>query len=218
MSTTLEDILKEVQANVDRSTDPIDWSDEDTLVRIELVNRAIRSWGLDNVTRWDELTDNYVLGTVQEGTTSFSLNDDHQYLEAVVDGSGSTIEVKTIREAIKPGRYVYVSGNKADGFELNLGWTPTSEDALIGKEIRAIGYREPVELGKPTDIPEMRDPGFITAYVSSELMIDDDTAQFSKYAADAATKLANMRDLQAQLANGQTSSAFEDYSTGLGGY
>jgi hypothetical protein len=207
----------EVQANVDRSSDDIEWDDEDTLIRVQLVNRGIRTWAKDNGTEWVELASPHQDFTIQTGTTSFGLDDEFEFLDGVFDSQGYSLEVKGARQATRPGQYFYLTGNKSDGYQLNLGWTPNDKDNLVGTTIRVLSYREPVELKRPTDIPEMSDPGYLVAYVTAELMIDDDTTQYTKYSNDAAIRLANMRQLNSRLSQGQHESALDDSDLVVGG-
>ena len=213
---TLENILMDIQANVDRSNEPIDWSDEDTIVRIAIINRGIRRWADDNVTRWDELYSNNIAGTIGMGTTSLPLDDEFALLDAVYDENGVALEIKNIRDATTVGRYFYVSGNSSDGYQLNLGWIPTEDDPMIGKQIRVMTYRQSIMLEKPSDTPEMRNPYYLVAYTSAELMIDDDTTQYGKYENDAALALANMRDVNDQMAQRQRRNALDDDSESWG--
>jgi hypothetical protein len=79
-----------------------------------------------------------------------------------------------------------------------------------------MSYRQAEPLADAGDVPEMSDPQFLVAYATSELMIDDDINQFSKYSNDALLILANMRQVNERLAQGQEMSAFDDFSEGLG--
>lgn len=211
---TLEDILMGVQVNVDQSVDPIDWSDDDTKTRINLINRGIRTWANDNVTRWQELYQTEEIGNISVGSAEFSLPDDFVLLEAVWIG-GNRVEVREPQDAKDNGLYVFVTGNKVDGYNLNLGWTVAANDAHIGKAIKVLYYREPTELVKHKDIPEMSDPNYLIAYASAEAMVSDDLNMYSKFTGDAQVFLANMRERNLQMAQGQNDSVFDDLNGGL---
>jgi hypothetical protein len=205
-----------IQIAYDQSNDEIDWLDEDIQMWVGLVNKGITAWASYKNTPWDELCSVETVGTIAGDTASFGLDDEFQMLEAVYDETGRIYEVKNIREATKPGKYFYVSGNKADGFELNLGWAP--QDNEVGREITVRSYRQPTLLKKAKDVPEMRSPEYLVAYVVAELQIADDTTQYSKYATDAANILDTMRSLNGNLAEGQHENALNDDPVGLGGW
>lgn len=207
----LEDILMAIQANVDRSNDDLDWDDEDVMVRIAIANRGLRQWARDNTTEWQELLEPVVIGTIASGSTSFSLEENYHLLKGVyLDDTGEPVEVRRVNEATRSGRYVYVSGNKKDGYQLNLGWVVEEGDRWIGKKLRVIYYKDVEKLKKAKDVPEMSDPDYLVAYVTSELMIDDDTTQYSKYTNDATTALANMRQRNDRLADTEESNVMDD--------
>jgi hypothetical protein len=210
----LEEILMAVQAAVDGSVDSIDWSDDDTLTRKNIVNKGIRRWAHDNATRWQELAENVTLGSVRAGQTTFSLPGDYFMLDGVFWPNGDKLPIRNIRQATDEGRYGFVSGNVRDGFTLNLGWTP-SLGPEVGQNLRLLYYREPRILNKPGDVPEMSDPNFLVAYTASEVNIGDDTTMYAKFNGDALNYLANMRDINSQIAQGQEF-YIEDESGGLG--
>ena len=211
---TLEDILMGVQVNIDQSNDPIDWDDDDTKVRINLINRGIRTWAADNVTRWQELYQTEEIGTITQNSTEFSLPDDFVLLEAVwLDGD--RVEVREPQYAKDNGLYVFVTGNKIDGYNLNLGWKVDEKDAQLGKNIKVLYYREPVQLVKHKDVPEMSDPNYLIAYASAEAMVSDDLNIYTKFTSDAQVLLANMRERNLQIAQGQEDSVFDDLNGGM---
>ena len=213
---TLEQILLAIQAHIDRSNEPIDWADEDVVVRIEMANKAIDSWAEDNATEWAELCANETLGVVRAGENSFSIDDDFNYIQELRVG-GSKIPEKRPEQALEPGRYFYVTGNKSDGYQVNLGWSVEEENSLIGQQLKIIYFRTPAYLIKPKDIPEMRLPRYIVYAVCAELMIDDDSTQYGKYANDAIFTLANMRQTNDRFSGSVSSDSALDDDNGIGG-
>ncbi len=214
MQTTLKDILLDIQVNVDMTTE--DWDDEDTIGRIRLVNEAIRRWGRENVTRWEELFDTVELGEVGEDTTSFPLPDNYKLLEAVLNEEGELLSIKKSSKSGKSGRYFYVTGNAKDGHKLNLGWKPESDDKLFGAKIRAKIYTAPTLLKDPDDVPQMSEPDYIVNWVSAEVLMDDDMNKFSIFSGKADNDLANMREVNIQITEGEAENVADDDDFGFG--
>lgn len=217
MKKTQRELLEDIQVAIDLTNDPIDLNDDEVLTRKNLINKGIRRWGSDNVTRWNELYNNSLLESpIEPRKTDYKLPGDYYLLDAVYDESGSPIEVRSIRHATSIDRYVYVEGNTRDGYILKLGWVPEDDDKLIGQKLRVLHYRHPKELDNEDDIPEMSNPDFLVAFVSSEVSIDDDLNKYTKFMNDAQNYLANMRSVNNQIAQNQQDKVQDDDNLAFG--
>lgn len=220
MNMDLDDILMQIQVTLDYTSDLIDYNDDDVKSRIALINAGIERWASDNMTEWNELTTNITTEniTANAGQT-FALDDDFNgLLDGVYDKDGNAIKVEKLRNAVYTGRYVYVSGNKADGYILNLGWTPKEEDKLVGTQLHIVYTRSPALVRKAKDIPEMARPMYLVYYVCAAIALDDDMSKYSVFENEKLLALANMREINSRVAKGEIETTEEDscYYEGIG--
>ena len=186
----VNEILKSVHVAYEQAADAPALNDEDGQIRLNLLQKAVRRWSTDNVTKWNEL---------------FSVGD-----------IGPILYVKSPSQLTgEDGKFVAILGNPQIGHKLRLGWIPKSSDQEIGKTIIVKYYREPFIPTKLDDVLEMSDPNFAIAYVTAELFVNDDANLYTKYNSDAMILLANMRQRNELVPDGQFSGLEGDI--GIGG-
>lgn len=200
------DILTKAHYEYEQSTDDVPALDsDDGVLRLELLHKGIKRWARDNGTRWDELYSITTIGPIVNADAEYDLPADYYMPEAFyLQGDSSPMEVRKPRQVTGvESRFVYVLGNKSDGYKLKLGWTPATGDSEVGKTITAVYLREPVLPTLGTAKPEMSDYHFLISYIVAELFLNDDTELFAKHNKDALNLLANMRERNDQITRGE---------------
>ena len=192
----VNEILKSVHVAYEQAADAPALNDEDGQIRLNLLQKAVRRWSTDNVTKWNELFSVGDIGPIQPGQREYDLPEGYS-----LSGEG--------------GKFVTILGNPQIGHKLRLGWIPKSGDQEIGKTIIVKYYREPFIPTKLDDVLEMSDPNFAVAYVTAELFVNDDANLYTKYNSDAMILLANMRQRNELAPDGQFSGLEGDI--GIGG-
>lgn len=191
---TLEEILRKVQAELEISSDEIDWGDDETLARIDLCNLGIMYWAKVNNNRWNELANIEELDALVVGENELDLPRDLAILNGLKVGEMENI-VNSASKAFYDGKGWYIKGNEKKGRALTLVEKLSSEDARVGKMATILYYKKPFLLSKPEDKPEMSDPSFLVDYVVSMIATDDDPNKYSVFSEKMMDKLNAMLDL-----------------------
>jgi hypothetical protein len=186
-------------------------TDEDGILRLTLLNKGIDVWQFFRGVRWLELFLYNVQGpTITVGTVQYPIDQsDFRELSSRLrllcpDASYKYVEVYS------PQRYARymnslgtvetsdgslvctITGNIASGYTLNLGWIPKVGDGTVGAVAYYDYYKYANKMKTMTDIPEMRNPQFLVAFMTGELFVDDDVNLYTKYSSDATTLLSDM--------------------------
>lgn len=188
----LEEILKQVQVQLEISSDEIDWEDDEIKAKITLVNSAILTWATAKNTCWEELFEKVELGRIKAGENEFDLPKTVRSVCDVWTDGYNFMEIRNIRDALKIGRGVYIAGNAKRGRTLNFAENINTNSDLVGKNIYAMCMNQPTLLKKPQDRPEMSDPTFIVDYVCASIATDDDASKYSVFSANYINKLNQM--------------------------
>lgn len=214
----VKEILKSVHVAYEQAVDAPTLSDEDGIIRLNLLQKAVRRWATDNVTRWNELFSITDIGPIQTGQREYDLPKEYSLSGGFyLQDSSTPILVKSPGQLTgESGRFVTILGNPQTGYKLRLGWTPKPSDQETGKVIVAKYYRKPLIPEKSDDILEMSDPDFAVAYVTAELFANDDANLYTKYNSDAMILLANMRQRNELVSEGQLSGLEGDIGVGGG--
>lgn len=204
---TVNDLLDSIHVAYEQAqpSDGPSLSDDDGVIRLNLINKAIRRWEFDNDVRWRELYVYNVTGpTILAGVTSYPLTqtDFREFAGRLrllrTDGAYAKVDL------ISPelfAKYVTtasttkacITGNPSSGYTLHLLWSPATNDGTIGGTILFDYYKYAKKMAVPADIPEMSNPQFIVDYVVGELFVNDDVNLYTKFNGDALNALSNMR-------------------------
>lgn len=152
-------------------------TEDEYIVGMRLANEAINHWANFDGTYWKELfttlQDNaqtlpVLVKTITTGTTAYDAPTDFQeaggYVR-VLDSSGNIVQKYPIIDSSEvqfksqDGTYCYFTGNKKDGYTLNLNPAPPS--SLNGLNFDYDYYKQPSTFTTGTDVSEMSDPYFI---------------------------------------------------------
>jgi len=224
---TLTEILKLIHTLLEKDTDYPTSSDEDYLLRLELLKDAIMVWEYDNEngTLWNELfttlqDSDVLLGGEKltvAGQSSYDCPSDFVFPSSYVKiGTGDTtvyykrIDPKEAPNYANSGLHVYyVRGNKKTGFKIYLLDTPEA-----GLPIDYDYYKSAFQPTTGTDVLEMADPQFSVYWVLAELVKDDDPGLAGQYQQVALNKLDAMRMRNNQQSYGQDNLIFDS----IGGF
>lgn len=158
--------LYRTEAQIPNSTD------DEYVIAVRLFNEAINRWAnYDNV-YWKELFDTFQNSgdgtTASTGTTQYDGPSDMREpggVVKIVDSNGNTVRTYQIIEPheaqfkIDRGQYAYFTGDRNNGFTLNLN--PAPDSAINGMDIDFVYYKTPTLLANGSDVPEMSNPYFI---------------------------------------------------------
>lgn len=181
-------------------------------VRLIYLISAINAWDTEKGILWNEL---YTLlsdasdgtKTVSASTLSYATPTDFRFLAGYVETYTST-DQRTKWKVIKPEEaalyagqsnpslsegYVYVTGNKKDGFNINFSSQPTVDDT-----IEYPYYKDAFEPSSGSDVIEMSDPYFAIYFALSKLHEQDGEGDRATFAmSQAESKLESMKNLNA---------------------
>lgn len=196
MVLTVEQILLAAHVNYEQGIDAPALTEEDGKVRLSMLKQIVSAWATENNTPWAELFTIETLGPIEAGETEYRLPDGFAMPDSFyLPDSVVPVKVKKPWQITgAEGRFIYITGNPADGYVLNLGWTPATGEPEIGKSIRAIIYRDPLLPTKTKDILDMSDPYYAVDELTAELFAPDDQALYDKWHNSALARLANMRE------------------------
>ncbi len=218
MTMTVQEILDAIHIGYEQAVDTPSLSDEDGAIRFSLVKKAVRRWASDNTTLWNELFDLAELGPIGAGTQEYALNADYNLGDAFfIEGNSKPLRVVAPHQLSgETGKFITVLGNKKDGYRVRLGWEPVAEDQEVGLKIIARTYRDPFIPTATTDKLEMSDPEFAVAFVIGELFINDEPNLYTKFNNDALLLLANMRQRNERVTDGQFNGLETNDGTDMG--
>lgn len=203
-------------------------TDDDGVLRLNLLNKGIDRWQFFNNIRWRELyTYNATIGAITTAI-AYPLSSITDFRElssrirlANTDGSYTYVTVysperyarymdnKGTVDTPDGDRVCCITGNPSAGYQINLGWIPQTTDKEYGATIYFDYYRYAKKMVAMTDIPEMQNPQFLVAYITGELFVDDDVTLYQKYNSDATAILGDMSS-ENDLMPDYESNAIED--------
>lgn len=209
---TVKDICDAIHVAYEQATDTPAISDDDGVMRINLINKGIRRWATEDGVRWRELDVLNAIGpTVVAGQVVYPITQTDfkelgsklrliktdgslqkysivttEYYTQNMDGNGLVLDSEG-----KPA--VCITGNPAVGYTINLGWIPNTNDGTVGGVMYFDYYKYANKVSLMTDIPEMSNPNFLIAYAVAELFVNDDVNLYTKFNGDALNDLSNMR-------------------------
>ena len=73
----VNEILKSVHVAYEQAADAPALNDEDGQIRLNLLQKAVRRWSTDNVTKWNELFSVGDIGPIQPGQREYDLPEGH---------------------------------------------------------------------------------------------------------------------------------------------
>jgi hypothetical protein len=217
-------------------------TDDDGILRLNLINKGIDHWQFFNQVRWRELYVYNATGpTIVANTIKYAIaQSDFRELSSRLrilrsDGSYEYVEIyspekyarymDSLGTVANPdgNRVACITGNPANGYQLNLGWIPSNTDPSTGGVIYFDYYKYANKMATMADIPEMLNPQFLVAFATGELFVDDDVNLYTKYSSDADDLLDDMA-AENDLLPDYESNAVEDQgewagaTTGGGGF
>lgn len=218
MTMTVQDILDAIHIGYEQAVDTPSLNDEDGEIRFSLVKKAVRRWASDNTTLWNELFELVELGPIEVDTQEYTLSANYNLGDAFfIEGNSRPLRVVAPHQLSgETGRFITVLGNKKDGYRVRLGWKPAAEDQEVGLKIIARTYRDPFIPESPSDKLEMSDPEFAVAFVIGELFINDEPNLYTKFNNDALLLLANMRQRNERVTDGQFNGLETNDGIGMG--
>jgi len=218
MTMTVQEILDAIHVGYEQAVDTPTLSDEDGEIRFSLVKKAVRRWASDNTTLWNELFELVEVGPIEAGTQEYPLAASYNLGDAFfMEGNSKALRVVAPHQLTgETGKFITIVGNKKDGYKVRLGWTPAAEDPEVGLKIIGRTYRDPFIPTSPSDALEMSDPEFAVAFVIGELFINDEPNLYSKFNNDALLLLANMRQRNERVIDGQYNGLETNDGIGMG--
>lgn len=211
-AVTTQNILDAIHNKYEQATDTPALTDDDGIIRLNLMNEGINRWETEDDTRWRELLVLNATGsTISNLKVAYDLSqDDFRELASRIrflrtDGTyfyADVVTPETLQRHINTAGYtnpttgalqVAISGNRGNGYQMNLGWIPKTGDATVGAVPYFDYYKWADHMETGDDIPEMANPYFLVDYVTAELFVNDDTDLYQKFNADATSKLDDMQ-------------------------
>lgn len=205
---TEQSIQDQIHTLYENDPDTPATTDDDYLIRRNLINVAINRWENDMGYLWNELWTNttiYNTGavlTIVAGTATYATPDNFRFPGGYVSIYNGTDLVKKLR-VVKPEEaqkfdseteYAYFRGDTANGHTLVLNPAPTSD--MNGYTIRYDYYKRATAMADADDTPEMSDPYFIVWNVVAELnKADNNIALYEAALGEAETRLKQMEVL-----------------------
>ena len=224
-------ILDAIHIKYEQATDTPLLTDDDGKIRISLINEGINTWETSDDTRWRELIVlNAQESAIVAGQVTYPINyDDFREMGSRVrllrtDGSYMYADVVTpefyqqymnSKGLVTPFNgdlVVSVSGNRVNGFQMNLGWIPNTSDGTVGAIPYFDYYKWANRMVNIADVPELSNPYYLVDYVTGELFANDDINLYQKFSTDADEKLEAMRTAN-EADPPYASTAIEDQSS-----
>lgn len=226
---TVTELLNRIHVLLEKDTDYPTSTDEDYLLRLEVLKDSVMIWEKDNESGnlWSELFTTLADSDVLLGGDKVTKANESVYdcpsdfvfpASYLKIGSGdNTIYYKKISpeqvpeyDKAKIASY-YIRGNKSVGYKIHLiGVIPEEDDLVIDYDY----YKQATIPTTGADVLEMSDPQFSVYWVLSELTKDDDPALASQYQQVALNKLDAMRLRNSQPSYGQDNLIFDQ----IGGF
>lgn len=207
-------------------------TDDDYLIRRNLINIMVNRWENNLGTLWNELwtntTDDSTGGslTVVSSTATYNTPTNFRFPGGYVRILNSNGTVYATYPVVKPEKaqtlgtgaaYAYFKGNHSAGYKLVLN--PTPDSTINGKTINYDFYKRASKIAATTDIPEMSDPYYIVHGVVAELhKADNNLALYDATIAEAEERLKQMAFQNALEANYQDWGMEDQQSINTGGY
>lgn len=210
---TTQTIMDAAHIAYTQATDTPAITDDDGVLRLNLLNKGIDRWQFFNTTRWRELfvynaagptiaTNQVVYPITQTGFRELSsrlrilrTNGSYEFIAIVSPERYARYmndPAPTTTETLNGNRVACITGNPASGYQINLGWIPTSTDPSTGGAIFFDYYKFANKMTTMADIPEMLNPQFLVGFIVGELFVDDDVNLYTKYSSDSNTLLDDM--------------------------
>jgi hypothetical protein len=234
---TTQTIMDAIHISYTQATDTPLITDDDGVLRLNLINKGIDRWQFFNATRWRELYKyNASGGVIIASQIVYPITQtDFRELSSRLrilrtDGTYEFVEIvspeRYARYMNDPGpnatemldgkRVASITGNQAAGYQINLSWIPTSTDPSTGGTIYFDYYKFANKMSVMTDVPEMQNPQFLVAFATGELFVDDDVNLYTKYNSDSEDLLNDMSSENSLLPDYE-SNAIEDQGEWAGG-
>lgn len=181
---TLDDIQSRIASGVDYTSSAPSTSDTEYARRLKLINKYEKQWALKEGYRWKDLVVSTTLTTTANVAT-VSLPTD--YKSAILQPAG-TLKVGSANYEFIPiymkgkyfdnSQYLYITGNDAVGYTLNIN--PTPDDAYsiefdyYSKYLATnSGGTDKEVMTTGTDITKCPDPEYIVYMVQYDLLMHD---------------------------------------------
>jgi hypothetical protein len=197
---TLTEVLQEIHVLIEKDTDYPTASEEDYLVRLALVNSAIRIWENEEGILWNELFASLADAsdgddTTEVGVSSYDCPTDFKFpLGYLRIGTTPTfynlmkLENIQIHDGDTSSQYWYITGNANSTYVYHINPTPTSVDTIQFEY-----YKTATLMEDGDDVIEMSDPQFVVYWVVGELMKEEDPGLAADYRQIALAKLRGMK-------------------------
>lgn len=200
----LSDLQDRINVLISNDSDTPDNTDDEWTVRLSLINQSIGKWETQDVL-WRELWTTYThAATIADSdddyvTTITDMRFPGGYVKLTLNGVVNYVQVISPEEYqtyAGSARVVYFTGNNADGWTLNLGWTPATSDGTVGATISFPYYKTATRLSATTDISEVPDPNFIVYDVAAtKSLVEGKNNLFSVFSTEALNIQDRMRTM-----------------------
>lgn len=200
---TQDDLQDAIHALLENDSETPEFGDDSYTVRTRLLNQSIRVWENERDVLWKELWATETGDTVLVGDTTYSAPSDFKmpggYIKFTDSNDSVTklrvIDVEDFQRLEGEHKVCYFTGNPKDGYVLNLGWTPSASDALLGADIEYPYYKTADALAAVSDKPEMSDPMFAVFWTAAhQALAEGDNNAYSVFFAQAQDRLSKMRE------------------------
>lgn len=185
--------------------------DDEYVIGMRLANEAINRWENYDHTYWRELYKNITEAdtgdaTVTAGTNEYAAPDDFKQAGGHVRLRNSSGALSAKFPIIEPeqtqfqgdqAKYVYFTGNPADGYVLHF--SPGIDTTLNGHTMDYVYYRTATKIDDGSSVPEMSDPYFVV----HRMLANRFRGSRNPYASDAKADAENLlKTMQLQNISG----------------
>lgn len=220
---TVNECLQTIHILLEKTTDYPESTEEDYIVRLALLNGAVRKWETEEGMLWNELFVSLADAgdgdtETESGVGEYDAPSDFRFPVGMLrlsDGTTSSYfnlvppsNVQT-RDNDTTSSFWYVTGNASTGYSVHIRQVPTAT-STINYEY----YKSASNLTTGTDVLEMSDPDFAVYWVLSELISEDDPNLAQKYYEIASSKMRAMKIKNLMAAPWQTN-RIDDYFQGF---
>lgn len=213
---TEADLQEAIHTIYESDADTPDSTDDDYVIRRNLINVAINRWENNKGVFWNELWTNTTLDstgatlTIATNDTTYPVPTNFRFPGGYVKVYNGSTLYKTYR-VVKPeqaqslsdaSEYAYFTGNPNSGIVLNLNPAPPA--AMNGMTLRYDFYKYATKIAATTDVPEMGDPYYAVWAVVAELnKADNNIPLYESALAEAEERIKQMEVQNLMYANYQ---------------
>lgn len=200
---TLQDIVDRTNTLINNDNSSPATTDDEWQVLLNLIYQAVGNWESQDCL-WRELWKTYThASTLAASTLTYTIsNTDFKappsgFLRLTLNAVTDYVPFISPEEYQTYGgeaKVAYVTGNNIDGWTLNLGWTPATNDGTVGATMAFDYYKMANRPTGTSEKFEMSDPNYIVYWVAAQkALLESQNNKFSVYSTLAADCMDRMR-------------------------